>query len=355
MLTRIRLRNFPSGFEDHTIPLKPTSIVIGRNNAGKSTLVEAFRLVSTVSSRYQNLAYKPAPAWGGLPKRDYGVTPSLRGLEVRFDTVFHQYNDPPAIIDADFDSGHSITLYIGDEERVRAVIRDERGDPLRTKAAALRLDLPRVEILPQIGPLSLTEGVLTQDYVRAAVSSNLASLHFRNQLLLFPEHFGTFKEIAETTWPGLQVKAPTRAGRPPEASLFMEVRNEAFVGEIGTMGHGLQMWLQTMWFLARIGRADTVILDEPDVYMHPDLQRRLIRVLRRRFPQVVVATHSIEIMAEVESDEILVIDRNRRRSQFTGSPPAVQRLIDHVGSVCTTSTWRSSGMRGSGCWSRGTT
>src|SRR5262249_46782358 len=72
---------------------------------------------------------------------------------------------------------------------------------------------------------------------------------------------------------------------------------------------------------------------EPDVYMHPDLQRRLIRFLRRSFPQVIVATHSVEIMAEVEADEILVIDRERRRSRFTSSLPAVQRLIDHVGSV----------------------
>jgi hypothetical protein len=332
VLTRVRLRNFRC-FEDHTLPLKPTTIVIGRNNAGKSTLVEAFRLLATVSGRYQGLAYKPGPAWGGIPRRDSGVTPSLRGLEIRFDTLFHQYSDPPASIDATFASGHSITLYLGAEEKVHAVIRDERGDPLRTKAAALRLQLPRVEILPQIGPLSLNESPLTQDYVRAAVASNLASLHFRNQLLVFPEHFAAFKEIAEATWPGLQVQQPVRAGRAPDISLFMEVRNESFVGEVGTMGHGLQMWLQTMWFLARVGRANTVILDEPDVYMHPDLQRRLIRFLRRRFPQIIVATHSVEIMAEVEADEILVIDRARRRSQFTSSLPAVQRIIDHVGSV----------------------
>ncbi len=279
MLTTIRLRNFRC-FEDHTIPLKPTTIVIGRNNAGKSTLVEAFRLLSTVSSRYQNLAYKPAPKWGGIPKRDFGVTPSLRGLEIRFDTLFHQYTDPPAIIDATFSGGHTVTLYLGSDERVHAVIRDERGDPLRTKAAALRLDLPRVEILPQIGPLSLTEAELSPEYVRGALSSNLASLHFRNQLTVFADQFTQFKEIAETTWPGLQVKQPVRIGRAPEASLFMEVRNEAFVGEVSTMGHGLQMWLQTMWFLARAGRTHTVILDEPDVYMHPDLQRRLIRFLR---------------------------------------------------------------------------
>lgn len=332
MLTSIRLRNFRC-FEDHTVPLKPLTIVIGRNNAGKSTLVEAFRLLASVSSRYQGLAYKPAPSWGDIPRRDHGVTPSLRGLDIRFDTLFHQYSDPPAIIEATFASGHSITLYLGDEERVHAVIRDDRGDQIRTKAQALRIAIPRVEILPQIGPLLLNETVLTQDYVKGAISSHLFSLHFRNQLDVFSEQFHAFKEIAEATWPGLQVSPPSRVGHHPHAELFMEVRNEAFVGEVGTMGHGLQMWLQTMWFLARVEKTHTVILDEPDVYMHPDLQRRLIRFLRRRFPQVIVATHSVEIMAEVEPDEILVIDRARKRSRFTSNLPGVQALIDYVGSV----------------------
>jgi hypothetical protein len=99
------------------------------------------------------------------------------------------------------------------------------------------------------------------------------------------------------------------------------------------MGHGLQMWLQTMWFLARSRDEDTVILDEPDVYMHADLQRRLIRFVRSRNPQLIVATHSIEIMAEVEPEDILVIDQGRREAKFADSLPAVQRVIDQIGGV----------------------
>jgi energy-coupling factor transporter ATP-binding protein EcfA2 len=111
------------------------------------------------------------------------------------------------------------------------------------------------------------------------------------------------------------------------------VRDDDFVGEAGSMGHGLQMWLQTMWFLTRVQGAGCVILDEPDVYMHPDLQRRLIRYLRNRHHQVIVATHSVEIMSEVEPDDILVVDRKRRSSGFTSDAGSVQRLVEHIGSV----------------------
>ena len=48
----------------------------------------------------------------------------------------------------------------------------------------------------------------------------------------------------------------------PGDPLFLHVRNEEFVGEVAKMGHGLQMWLQTMWFLTRARDASTLILDE---------------------------------------------------------------------------------------------
>jgi energy-coupling factor transporter ATP-binding protein EcfA2 len=115
--------------------------------------------------------------------------------------------------------------------------------------------------------------------------------------------------------------------------LELLVRNDDFVAEIAWMGHGLQMWLQTMWFLARSIGFDTVILDEPDVYMHADLQRRLIRFLKECHPQAIVATHSIEIMSEVDPENILVVDRDRRQAQFTMDIPAVQQVVDQIGGI----------------------
>lgn len=99
------------------------------------------------------------------------------------------------------------------------------------------------------------------------------------------------------------------------------------------MGHGLQMWLQTMWFLARSRSAQVVMLDEPDVYMHPDLQRRLIRLLKERFPQTILTTHSVEMLAEIDPKEMLIIDRRRQQSAFADTMPAMQRAIDGLGAI----------------------
>lgn len=99
------------------------------------------------------------------------------------------------------------------------------------------------------------------------------------------------------------------------------------------MGHGLQIWLQTMWFLARVDQREIIVLDQPDVFLHVDLQRKLIRILKNQTRQSIIATHSIEMMAEVDPSCIVIADRRRRRSRFATSLPAVQGIIENMGGV----------------------
>jgi len=321
-------------FRRHVIPFRPLTIVVGQNNAGKSTIVEALRLISLVTNRLDNLPVRDVPGWLDIPKVNRGVAPSLENQDINFSSVFHRYGDPPAKITARFDSGVTITIYIGGEDRLHAVVKDSRRGVVISKGQARKLGVPPIGILPQISPVSPGETILMPDYVRKAMSSTLASHHFRNQLnLLYDDAFDQFREISEATWPGLAIQELRGRGRRPGTNLELMVRNDDFVAEISWMGHGLQMWLQTMWFLARCRYCETVILDEPDVYMHADLQRKLIRFLRGRHLQVIVATHSIEIMSEVDPESILVIDREKRQAQFTTDTPAVQHVVDQIGGV----------------------
>jgi hypothetical protein len=139
--------------------------------------------------------------------------------------------------------------------------------------------------------------------------------------------------MAEATWPGLQIAELRGNLLHPDEPLQLDVRDSDFVGEASLMGHGLQMWLQTMWFLARTPRETTIVLDEPDVYMHPDLQRRLLDLVRTRYAQLLIATHSIEIVSDVEPSAILSIDRHRPESSFLTDLPGVQEVIDGLGGV----------------------
>jgi AAA15 family ATPase/GTPase len=47
-LIELRLQNF-RGFQDHRLPFRQTTVVVGQNNAGKSTIVEAPRLLAVAT------------------------------------------------------------------------------------------------------------------------------------------------------------------------------------------------------------------------------------------------------------------------------------------------------------------
>jgi hypothetical protein len=335
MLESIKFTNYKC-FHNQTILFRPSTIVVGRNNAGKSTIVEALRLVSLVANRAEHLRFYAPPSWADVHRSHRGVSPSLDDLDINFDGVFHRYSDPPAIILAKFSNGSSVELFVGREKgqgSVHGVIRNAKGRIAQNANEAALAAVPRIAILPQVAPVDKTETVLSSEHVRRNLFTSLAPKHFRNQINLLHHFYGDFRAISEETWPGLRIDSFIGHGGVSGAPLQLLVQNDDFVAEISWMGHGLQMWLQTMWFLARSRAAKVVMLDEPDVYMHPDLQRRLIRFLKNRFPQTILTTHSVEMLAEVDPKEILIIDRMQRHSAFADTIPAMQRAIDGLGAI----------------------
>jgi hypothetical protein len=318
-------------FEDHTILLEPNTVVVGKNNAGKSSMIEALRLVAAVVNR-KRAAFVHVPPWLDLPRFQSGIAPGISHLGLNLNAVFHRYGDPPAIITASFTGGAVISVYVGSEETIFAILQDGSGR-ITTQSRFLALNLPWVYVLPQIGPLLSEEVRITDERVSEFMTSRLSSRHFRNQLVRMNAEFSEFKRLAEETWHGLKIEPVRQTTTKSGALLSLDMRDADFVGEVGLMGHGLQMWLQTIWFLSRTPSNSTVVLDEPDVYMHPDLQRKLFRLARARYSQCIIATHSVEIMAESDPGNILIIDKTKRRSKYANDEPGVQLLIDQIGGI----------------------
>ncbi len=98
------------------------------------------------------------------------------------------------------------------------------------------------------------------------------------------------------------------------------------------MGDGLQIWLQVLLHIWLNSDVETLILDEQDVFLHPDLQRRLISILDDVDKQVVLATHAPEIVGEANKDAVVWVDRTRRRSRRAGEPVVLQKLNAVLGS-----------------------
>ncbi|HEY0715856.1 MAG TPA: AAA family ATPase, partial [Polyangia bacterium] len=276
------------------------------------------------------------PEWLDHDDAFEGIAPAVRGMpsDGLESTVFHRYGPPPAVLTATFSSGATVKVFVGPDARIHSVARHADGSPITRASAGARLGLDAIAVQPQVAPLLREELIRTIETVKRGDGTYLASQHFRNQLWYYDDAlFDDFTEMAAATWPGLQIKDLESNELDPKQPLQLRVRDNDFVGEVSLMGHGLQMWLQIIWFLARTPTDSTVVLDEPDVYMHPDLQRSLLGLVRDRFAQLLIATHSVEIMSDVAPGSILAVDRRQANSTFVSSLPGFQEVLDSIGTV----------------------
>ena len=330
MIKQLNITNFRC-YEKTSIHFNGTSILVGRNNAGKSTMIEALKIISSVTRKYHTLRFIAPPEWAHREK-NYGVSPNVENMNISDRGIFYMYGNPPAIIEAVFSNGSSIKAYVGEGLDIFAIITDKYGCQVRNSKEAKSVDIPIIEVLPQISAVLDSEKVIKKTTVDGNRSTRLASRNFRNQLFYYSEAFPTFQKLAEATWEGLQVKPIESIFADEGRILQFFVRVHDFEAEISWMGHGLQMWVQTMWFVSQCPNNAIVVLDEPDVYMHADLQRRLVRLITPMFSQLIVATHSIEIIEEVSSDCIIPIDSHKRNVKPIGDEVPLQHISDELGS-----------------------
>lgn len=332
MLNKIHFKNYRC-FEDSEIDFRNTSIIVGQNNAGKSTIVEALRILSAVAQKFKRTNYISPPPSLNLPAVTKGVKINIDHLNIDLRSVVNQYREDEGIfaeIEARFNKNTLIHVYLSSNIFFATI--EVNKQQIRNKSAAGKVPDIQLYIMPQIGLIREDERRLSRDTINTHMDTRLSSRHFRNQLLLYKkDYFEEFRNIAQDTWSGLRIEDLEYVTNEDKIALL--VYDSKFAAEIGLMGSGLQMWLQMVWFISRCPASGTIVLDEPDVYMHPDLQQKIFKIVQHKFNQTIIATHSVEIISSVEPKQIVTVDKNSRKMQYADSYSAVQDLVDNLGGI----------------------
>jgi len=259
MLKSIEFENYRC-FQRTSLDFRAMSIIVGKNNAGKSTIIEALRLVAAAERKSQTTtAYKQPPLNLSLPLSNKGFYLDISKLKIDLRNIVYFYEKEYAKATAVYDNGSKITIYLN-SEIVFVTLCDSNSTIVSSRSRAQSMSIGAIDILPQIGLIKENEKPLTEQTITTDKDTYLSSRHFRNELLLYKnDYFDDFKRIAESTWPGLRIRSLEYDSNNSEyISLF--VQDNGFPAEIGLMGSGLQMWLQIVWFIARCAHCETIIL-----------------------------------------------------------------------------------------------
>lgn len=333
MLRSIHLQNF-RGFREHTIDFAPFCLLIGQNNAGKTTLIEALRLVATAIRRAPNAKFRMAPQWleASITGPVYPFSVETIGIDHK--TIHYNYHsEDPAVIRARFSNNSIVVVCVGPgSSDFVAQLLLPGGKKINSGNQVTHRRFPPINVMPPVGSLLERETLRDQAYMRKHIEGYLSHRHVRNQMAEMPDAFEIFRQKLEETWDHLQV-GNVEYGLGEKSDEFgITIRDGPFVSEMGVVGSGLQAWIQTLWFLARVPSRATIVLDEPDIYLHADLQRKLVKLLAEDGAfQTIIATHSLEMISSVSASEIISVTKRENRSRLLTSSAQAQALADKLG------------------------
>ena len=325
---KVEFKNYKA-LKNFSLTLTDLNIMVGPNNAGKSTIIGAFKILSEGIKRArsrtpEHLYFKD----GGV----FGYTVPLSNIPVASENILTNYDTrEPAEIKFSLSSGNSLKL-IFPEDNV-CYLQCIAGFKKITSSNEFKRNFNiKIGFVPILGPIEHDESLYQEDAARNALLSHKASRNFRNIWHHYPEDFEKFQDLVSSTWPGMEIQRPEFDSEDPKHTLHMFCTEERITRELYWTGFGFQVWCQMLTFIIKSQDASLLLIDEPDIYLHSDLQRQLVDLLRAIASDVIIATHSTEIISEAEPGDLVVIDKKEKSAKRIIKVEQATQLLKELGS-----------------------
>ena len=325
---RVDFRRFKA-FDRFSLHLRHFNILVGPNNTGKSTILASFRILAAA---YRKASTRKPQAIRGPLGDTFGYVINLSGVSVAEENIFYNYDDSePATVKFKLSNGNVLTLYFPEKDACYLLAETDGPAPKSPAVFRKHFNCP-IGFVPILGPVDHNEYLYKEGAARSALYNYTAARNFRNIWHHYPEKFNEFRKTLKETWPGMDIEAPSIDYSEGKARLHMFCPEERIPREIFWAGFGFQVWCQMLTHLIQSSDKALFLIDEPDIYLHADLQRQLLGLLRNLGPDILIATHSTEIITEAEADDIVLVSKKRKRARRIKNPSELAEVFSILGS-----------------------
>jgi energy-coupling factor transporter ATP-binding protein EcfA2 len=326
-ITLIRFTNFKS-LRNYTVSLQETNVLVGPNNSGKSTIISSLRLLEVALRRASSKNAERVRLPDGT--QGFGHHLSLPQLSVSLENVATDYNAEDSRIEFRLSNRNRLFLNFPTDGGCTLYWQTE-GAPVMTAGRFSSAFPISVQVVPVLGPLEHKEGYVTEQTVRESLGTHRASRHFRNYWRYFPDGWELFADMVAATWPGMKVQRPELDMSAKQLTMF--VSEDRIDREIYWSGFGFQIWCQLLTHISRASTTTLLAIDEPEIYLHPDVQRQLLTILRGLDTDVLLATHSVEIIGEADPSELLLVQKGKQSAHRLRDVEGMQLALESIGSA----------------------
>jgi hypothetical protein len=324
----ISFSNFKK-FSRFSLTCREANILVGPNNSGKSTTLDALRVFRDV----YRFAVRNNPDQRDQPEigvcASYRMPSNLIGIPI--ENIVRNYGDEQAKIEIRLSNESRLHIWLHPDEPVNAFVQTDKALP-RTTGDFRRLFPVELTIVPTLSALEEREQTVKAETAARNENTRLASRNFRNILYRKDrDEFDEFVRLCREGWEDVEIERPEIVRGDPSYLTMMYVEDR-IPREVYWSGFGFQVWMQMMAQFMRASPNSILVLDEPDIYLHPELQKKILNLAKARFAQIFIATHSTEIMNEADPGDILSIVPGNRTAIRVQTDEAYKRVYSYLGS-----------------------
>ena len=244
---RVEFHHFKA-FQQFTLYMRHFNILIGPNNAGKSTILAAFRILAAAIRRAGS---RKPEAVRGPNGRTLGYLVDLSAISVAEENIFHNYDDnEAATVTFTLTNKNSLLLYFT-EPGSCYLIADAQGRRVDSPASFRKQFNCPIGFVPILGPVEHNENLYQVEAARLALFNYRAARNFRNIWYHFPDKFDEFREALIQTWPGMDIERPHLDHSHEKPRLHMFCPEDRIPREIFWAGFGFQVWCQMLTHLVQ--------------------------------------------------------------------------------------------------------
>ncbi len=340
LLHYLEIQNFKRFGDRQRIELDHPAVLIGPNNCGKTTAIQAIALWSQAVQTWYDSKGKAPPkerTSTSINRLNIVAVPVQRTRYFWHNTNVRRGNrDVPLVITVGLSHGNTV-------EPVTMRFRNQGDELIYCTPDEATLDRPEliaaaaglgVELLYPMSGLETEEPILQPGRIDVLLGQGQTAQVLRNLCLLVhkeaPEDWDRIAALMERLF-------AVRLGRPQETTrgsinLFYRQDDAKEALDVALAGRGLQQMLLIFAYL-HSHRRSVVLIDEPDAHLEILRQRQVYVLLReiaaRQGSQVILVTHS-EVLLEEALDHNLTLLLHGRADDLAAKAD-IRNALKHYG------------------------
>jgi ABC-type cobalamin/Fe3+-siderophores transport system ATPase subunit len=296
-ITNVRVQRFKR-LDNVNFDVENVNILIGGNNSGKSTIIQAIHFAFTL---LQSLGI--SKKWPAKEKKSSTVSPS--------ELIYIPSEDPYSLgfggrlledenkaitVSFIFDSGDKLTLGIRKGRITNLIVEPDNVEFAKSLSS---LEAPYSVFSPGLAGVSRTENYVSDGVLLRALARGDANIVLRNILfrLRGKSEWSAFEEDLSLIFP--KVTVDVLFDRSIDQYIEVKSVEDGRAVPLDLAGTGLLQTVQILAYL-HLFKPKLIVLDEPDSHLHPNNQRLLCSLLTtialERDVQVIMTTHSRHVL-----------------------------------------------------------